>query len=346
MVSAVAVSALLASSSTAAPPTGSYLVTDLGTLGGTTSSAYGINNNGAIVGTAAVAGDAASHAFLYDSQGMHDLGTLPGGTNSAAYAINRYGQVTGQAERLVADWRFCEFEPTCPSLPSARAFRYSEGLMVALGGNPLSTHYYYFPYLSGGYGINDRGDVAGYYLSSSLDIFASYWVGNTLVPLGPNGAATGINDAGEVVGGHAYAGGVWLAKGGVTVDLPDAGGGPTPTAQWGAINNSGDVAYNGRLTFGGPWVALLYSGGTVKELGTFNPYAISQNDLVVGSGGFGAEHAILYRAGKTFDLNDLIDPSSGWLLETARGVNKWGQIVGTGTIGGHQHGFLLTPTRH
>lgn len=43
------------------------------------------------------------------------------------------------------------------------------------------------------------------------------------------------------------------------------------------------------------------------------------------------------------DLNTLIDPASGWTLFDARDINDAGQIVGTGTISGTQHAFLLTP---
>ena len=43
------------------------------------------------------------------------------------------------------------------------------------------------------------------------------------------------------------------------------------------------------------------------------------------------------------DLNTLISASSGWVLNSATGINIWGQIVGTGTLNGESHGFLLTP---
>jgi probable HAF family extracellular repeat protein len=43
------------------------------------------------------------------------------------------------------------------------------------------------------------------------------------------------------------------------------------------------------------------------------------------------------------DLNSLIPAGSGWVLTSARGINDAGQIVGTGTISGVQHAFLLTP---
>jgi probable HAF family extracellular repeat protein len=45
------------------------------------------------------------------------------------------------------------------------------------------------------------------------------------------------------------------------------------------------------------------------------------------------------------DLNSLIDPSSGWYLEDANGINDAGQIVGTGIDpSGMTEAFLLTPT--
>jgi hypothetical protein len=43
------------------------------------------------------------------------------------------------------------------------------------------------------------------------------------------------------------------------------------------------------------------------------------------------------------DLNTLIPANSGWVLNTVSGINIWGQIVGSGTLNGQSHGFLLTP---
>ena len=54
--------------------------TDLGTLGGGTSAAYGINAAGQVVGESATSGPG-THAFLYSGGTMTDLGTL-GGTHS------------------------------------------------------------------------------------------------------------------------------------------------------------------------------------------------------------------------------------------------------------------------
>ena len=69
---------------------------DLGTLGGTYSSAYGINDAGQVAGASDTAGGAYGHAFITgpNGMGMRDLGTL-GGTYSYAYGINDAGQVVG-----------------------------------------------------------------------------------------------------------------------------------------------------------------------------------------------------------------------------------------------------------
>ena len=84
-----------------------YVVTDLGTLGGTESVAAGINDAGEVVGTAATttprvqihgldcgSGNVefmtAPRAFLYSGGTMSDLGSL-GGISSEAAAINSTG---------------------------------------------------------------------------------------------------------------------------------------------------------------------------------------------------------------------------------------------------------------
>ena len=43
------------------------------------------------------------------------------------------------------------------------------------------------------------------------------------------------------------------------------------------------------------------------------------------------------------DLNLLIPPDSGWILQSAAGINDAGQIVGNGLFGSEQTAFLLTP---
>jgi hypothetical protein len=47
--------------------------------------------------------------------------------------------------------------------------------------------------------------------------------------------------------------------------------------------------------------------------------------------------------GTMYDLNRLIDPASGWVLQSALAVNAHGQIVGHGTWRGQSRAFLLMP---
>jgi probable HAF family extracellular repeat protein len=63
---------------------------DLGTLGGTTSSAQAINNSGQITGTAQT-GNGDYHAFLFANGFMFDLGLF--GVSSSAVAINDNGEI-------------------------------------------------------------------------------------------------------------------------------------------------------------------------------------------------------------------------------------------------------------
>ncbi len=67
---------------------------DLGTLGGTVSRVFRLNNRGQVVGRSNLAGDQDWHGFLWDRGVLTDVGTL-GGSSSAAYAIAESGVVAG-----------------------------------------------------------------------------------------------------------------------------------------------------------------------------------------------------------------------------------------------------------
>jgi probable HAF family extracellular repeat protein len=127
---------------TNAPAPPRFNVTDLGTLGGLSSEAWGLNAAGQVVGWAQNA-SGQRRAFRYSGGIMQDLGTL-GGNESAAYDINSAGDVVGYAK--IADG-------------TRRAFRYTSGVMQDLGTfNNIGA--------SEARGINDAGQITGF---SELD---------------------------------------------------------------------------------------------------------------------------------------------------------------------------------
>jgi probable HAF family extracellular repeat protein len=70
-------------------------MTDLGTLGGNSSYALGINDSGQVAGYSYLADNVTIHAFIWSAApGMVDLGT-DGGADSRAWAINASGDVAG-----------------------------------------------------------------------------------------------------------------------------------------------------------------------------------------------------------------------------------------------------------
>ena len=68
-----------------------YLITDLGTLGGTSSSAEAINDSQQVTGNSKIAGDTESHAFLYEGTSLQDLAPVLG-AGASARGINQLGQ--------------------------------------------------------------------------------------------------------------------------------------------------------------------------------------------------------------------------------------------------------------
>jgi probable HAF family extracellular repeat protein len=176
-------------------------MTDLGTLGGPISVAFGINDLGQIVGRSRTA-TGEPHAFLYEQGAMTDLGTL-GGNYSSARAINSQGWIVGGSR-----------PPTGP----IRAFVVIHGVMRELG--TLGGTY------SEAFAVSNTGVIVGVAHTSAEQLHAFAYNKGTMIDLGTLGggysAALGVNDLGDIVGEAETASGEihgFLYRDGVMRDL-------------------------------------------------------------------------------------------------------------------------------
>lgn len=284
-----------------------YTITNLGP-----GSAEAINNSGQVTGHLALDGGSL-HAFLYDGT-IRDLGAT--GENSFGSDINNLGQITGYGTQ--------------------GAFYY-DGDMHWLTGDYA------------GAGISDGGLIAGYAAPGGQPHAMIYYGVWEAVPTlgGSEGACTAANNTGAVTGFSTTDNGERHA---IVYDftIHDI----IPDCQHSVgydINDAGSVAGYYYPDIMGYRRAFVHDGA-LHDLGVLPGYdasaalGINQAGHVVGVCATGGEqHAFLYDT-EMRDLNDLIEPGSGWILTEAHDVNDGGAIVGKGIYNGVESGFILTPT--
>lgn len=312
-----------------------FTVTDLGTLGGAFSAATAINNRGQVVGRSTLNGETITRAFLWEDGVITDLGTL-GGTFTTANAINNRGQAIGASE-ITAN-------------AARHAVLFDRNGITDLGALPASL-------LGTAFGINNRGDIFGGSnpVGRSGPFHAVQYKDGGVIDLGtlggPSSFAAGVNKRGRAVGRADLPGGSSRAvifSDGVITDLGTLPGGTSSAGR--AINSRGEVACLAN-TAAGDFHACLWRDGLMRDLGTLggtfsDSGGINNRAQIVGTAtvASGQQHAYIFSKGKMNDLNELIPASSGWTLIAATGINDAGEIVGNGTINGHAHAFLLTPS--
>lgn len=273
---------------------GVYILTDLGTLGGTNSVALGINNLGQVVGQSDTGNPISSiEAFLYSGGPMVGLGA-GAGSDSSARGINDAGQIVGNFLPQIADGR--------------HGFLLSGGSWLDLGtlGGTISS----------ASAINAGGAVVGTSRLGDESDRAYLINGGPMTSLGTlasgTSIATGINGSGQVVGSsHALSGDrhAYLYSGGSMADLGTLGG---STSQAQDINNSGQVVGRSDITGDTSVHPFLYSAGVMLDLGTLGGSSGTANGInnfgqVVGQSSTGsATHAFLYTGGAMVDLSELM----------------------------------------
>jgi probable HAF family extracellular repeat protein len=348
----------------------SYTLYNLGTLGGSVGSGNTINDLGWAMGNANLPGDEITHAAVWIDGMKFDLGTLGGANSVVEWPVhNDRGVISGFAETadidpLKENWSCAAFFPSITN-HVCLGFRYFEGTMTKL------------PTLGGtnGYaaGVNRWGEIVGWAENTVhdptcrtpqvLQFEAVAWSPkNEIRALPPypgdvDGAATAVNDDGDVVGisgtcdnavGAATAAHALIWRRGQPILIPTFGGKGwnTPTD----INNRGQVVgfadmpgdvVSGVLTpfplpYGFIWSEAQETQKILPLPGdTYTiAYAINDQGQVVGQsfGGPEGSRAFIWQNGKTYDLNALIPAGSPLYLVFAEGINNRGEITGGGCV--------------
>ena len=304
-------------------------MTDLGTLGGANSIAFGINDSESVVGEAESSASDPNkedfcgfgthlicQPFVWQNNDMTPFPTL-GGNNGVANWVNRSGTVVGQAESATEDSK-CAAPQKLHFLPvmwkNGRAIR----LPIQKGDRDGIA-----------FGINNDGQIVGtsgtcaafnpIFLNNLQPVHALLWEHRKLVDMGSLGGLTGnealfINNRGQAVG------------------LSDL---------------AGDTTFHG----------FLWTKATgMQDLGTYpgdvGSAAISINDQGVVAGLSvidvnGDSRAVVWNNGVLTDLNTLVQANPPLYLITACAINNNGEISGLGvTSNGEIHTYRAAPIQN
>ena len=93
---------------------------------------------------------------------------------------------------------------------------------------------------------------------------------------------------------------------------------------------------------------ITYVEIPLGSLGGVTSVGLGMNDsgdaVGISATATGDRHAFLWTTSTGMvDLNDLIDPTSGWILKYAWDINNNGQVVGDGFLSGEPRAFRFTP---
>ena len=260
-------------------------MTDIGTLGGTSSFAADLNNRGQVAGSSTTAaGD--THCFLWAAGAMTDLGTL-GGDYCYVQDINDRGQIIGGSTTAGASGSY-----------DSHAFLWDKGTMVDLtpdqGDNEASS----------AQAINELGQIIGFRADPTGGTCrggcATLWDNGAVIDLEYDGQGfdflDAINDRGQVVGYGNYHPSDWvygyywealLWDNGVLINLGVRQGRFRNAPS--QINSRGQAVIN---TGTSPHAPQLWQDGTLTPFASAgDATAINEQGWVAGFG----SHALVWK---------------------------------------------------
>ena len=331
------------STTAAVPEPPRFTLRALGTLGGKTSEALAVNVHGEVVGDSVLA-DGSTHAFLWSSGRMRDLGVLSDAKFSSAQDINDKGQIVGVSG----------------------IFNGARTAVLWSGGQPRSLGTLSGGQISIALAINNAGDIVGVSQSDHGNR-AVLWHDGQISDLGtlPGGSfslARSINASGVVVGQSEASDGSIHAvrwRGG---KIDDLGGIKTHSGK-AAMSVAYGVADDGLVVGYGTTdsgaLAAFWTTSTPGPVGALTGYdlaellAVNDQRIAVGDATDSTRKrqiaviVDLRRVPKAvpalYDLNTLVTNGAGWTIETVSEINHGWQIAGVGAINGDRQAVVLLP---
>jgi probable HAF family extracellular repeat protein len=301
--------------------------------GSTSTSAWGINNLGDVVGVYSLP-DKTTHGFLWSAGKLSSI-DFPGASGTDTWGINNHGDIVGDYtvngvthSFVLTRGRFVTVDVPGATLTGLAGINNSGDLAgiytlpdnsshtVMIKGDLFINADYPDNAVTQGNGINDTGDVAANCTIAGVTHGCVRSKGAFTLFDYPDAAFTGaygISGSGDIVGRYRDAAGVthgFIYSGGkfTPIDIP----GSTATAV-SAINSVGDFV--GRYTSGGISHAFVMNSPvasyTITDLGVLPGGSFSQasqgntdNGLIAGVSDTpdGSQHAVLWQFGQSIDL--------------------------------------------